>query len=105
VRIAVDRRARAPAPSWPKLRVLRFSGKAQSDGIEADRIEGEQVRVFGAPKTIADIFKYRRSDSTSPSKHCAKAGAQSDSRWTGSTTTPASAASSVMRPYLETVVA
>jgi hypothetical protein len=59
VRIAVDRRARAPAPSWPKLRVRRFSGKAQSEGIEADRIEGEQVRVFGAPKTIADIFKYR----------------------------------------------
>ena len=57
--IAVDRRTRAPTLSWPKLRVLRFSGKALTEGIEAHRIEGEQVRVYGVPKTIADIFKYR----------------------------------------------
>jgi hypothetical protein len=57
--IAVDRRTRAPTLSWPKLRVLRFSGQALTEGVEAHRIEGEQVRVYGVPKTIADIFKYR----------------------------------------------
>lgn len=57
--IAVDRRSRAPALTWPKLRVLRFSGHALTDGIETRRIEGEQVRVYGVSKTLADIFKYR----------------------------------------------
>ena len=57
--IAVDRRSRAPTLAWPRLRVLRFSGAALSEGIETHRIEGEQVRVYGVPKTLADIFKYR----------------------------------------------
>ncbi|MGH8682858.1 MAG: type IV toxin-antitoxin system AbiEi family antitoxin domain-containing protein [Burkholderiales bacterium] len=57
--IAVDRRTRRPALSYPKLRVLRFSGKALTEGIEVHRIEGETVRVYGVAKTIADVFKYR----------------------------------------------
>ena len=57
--VAVDRRARRPALSWPRLRVLRFSGKALAEGIETHRIEGEAVRVYGVAKTIADGFKYR----------------------------------------------
>lgn len=57
--IAVDRRSRAPALAWPRLRVLRFSGAALTEGIETHRIEGEQVRVYGVPKTLADVFKYR----------------------------------------------
>lgn len=57
--IAVDRRARAPRLAWPSLRVHRFSGRALTDGIKVHRIEGENVRVYGAPKTIADLFKYR----------------------------------------------
>lgn len=57
--IAVDRRSRPPTLSWPRLRVLRFSGKALTEGIETHRLEGEQVRVYGVAKTVADIFKYR----------------------------------------------
>lgn len=57
--IAVDRRARRPTLSWPRLRVLRFGGKALVEGIETHRIEGESVRVYGVAKTIADVFKYR----------------------------------------------
>jgi predicted transcriptional regulator of viral defense system len=57
--IALDRRSRRPALSYPRLRVHRFSGKALTDGIETHRIEGESVRVYGVAKTLADVFKYR----------------------------------------------
>jgi predicted transcriptional regulator of viral defense system len=57
--IAIDRRARAPALSYPPLRVLRFSGSALSEGITELQIEGETVRVYSVAKTLADLFKYR----------------------------------------------
>ena len=57
--IAVDRRARRPAVSYPRVRVHRFSGKALTDGVEVHDIEGESVRIYGVAKTIADVFKYR----------------------------------------------
>jgi len=57
--IALDRRARRPSLAHPRLRVLRFSGKALTEGIEVHGIEGETVRVYGVAKTLADVFKYR----------------------------------------------
>ena len=57
--MAVDRRARAPKVAWPPLRVVRFSGRALSAGVETHRVEGEVVRVYSLAKTIADCFKYR----------------------------------------------
>jgi hypothetical protein len=45
--------------TYPKLRVHRFSGRALTEGIETRKIEGELVRVYGAAKTLADVFKYR----------------------------------------------
>ena len=43
----------------PRLRVARFSGPALSEGIETHRLEGVEVRVYSAAKTVADCFKYR----------------------------------------------
>lgn len=57
--IAVDRRARRPSLAYPKVRVVRFSGKALIEGVEVHRIEGEAVRIYGVAKTLADVFKYR----------------------------------------------
>jgi predicted transcriptional regulator of viral defense system len=57
--LAIDRRARAPRVDWPPLRIVRFSGRALTDGIETHEIEGQKVRVYSLPKTIADCFKYR----------------------------------------------
>lgn len=57
--IALDRRTRRPALTWPRLRVHRFSGKSLTEGIETHRIEGESVKVYGVAKTLADVFKYR----------------------------------------------
>jgi predicted transcriptional regulator of viral defense system len=57
--MAIDRGARAPKVGWPPLHLVRFSGRALSEGVEDHRIEGESVRVYKLAKTIADCFKYR----------------------------------------------
>lgn len=57
--IAIDRRARRPSVPYPTLRVARFSGQALVEGIETHRLEGVEVRVYSAAKTVADCFKYR----------------------------------------------
>ena len=57
--LAIDRRARSPALQYPPLRVVRYSGEALTTGVETHRIEGQSVRVYNVPKTIADCFKYR----------------------------------------------
>lgn len=57
--MAIDRRARRPSLSYPKLRIVRFSGPALAAGVETHRIEGQSVRVYSVAKTLADCFKYR----------------------------------------------
>jgi predicted transcriptional regulator of viral defense system len=57
--LAIHRRARRPALRYPRLRVVRFGGKALEEGVETHRIEGQSVRIYGVAKTLADLFKYR----------------------------------------------
>ena len=57
--MAIDFKAHKPSVASPALRVVRFSGPALVEGIEAREIEGVQVHVYGAAKTVADCFKYR----------------------------------------------
>ena len=57
--IALPAKARKPRLDYPRLRVARFSGAALSAGIETHRLEGVEVRVYSAAKTVADCFKYR----------------------------------------------
>jgi len=57
--IAVDRRSRRPSLRYPPLRVVRFSGQALTSEIEHHEIEGRSVQVYSVAKTIADCFKYR----------------------------------------------
>jgi predicted transcriptional regulator of viral defense system len=58
--LAIEQRSRAPKLEYPPLRILRFSGRAFTSGVETHRIEGQRVRVYSLPKTIADLFKFRR---------------------------------------------
>jgi predicted transcriptional regulator of viral defense system len=57
--IALPERARKPKLAHPRLRVTRFSGSALTEGIETHRVEGVEVRIYSAAKTVADCFKYR----------------------------------------------
>ena len=62
--IAVDQKARRPAMSYPPLRIIHLSGKAFTSGIEDHRVEGINVRVYCAAKTVADCFKFRNKIGT-----------------------------------------
>ena len=56
---ALPEKGRKPRLDYPRLRVVRFSGAALTEGIETHRIEGVAVPVYSAAKTVADSFKYR----------------------------------------------
>ena len=43
----------------PPVRYFRFSDGSLAAGIERPRINGREMRVFGAAKTVADCFKFR----------------------------------------------
>ncbi len=57
--LAIAERARRPRMEYPALRVVRFSGRAFTCGVEVHDIEGVAVRVYTPAKTVADCFKYR----------------------------------------------
>lgn len=49
----------APRIESPALRVVRLSGDSLTQGIDRIEIDGVQVPVYNAAKTIADCFKFR----------------------------------------------
>ncbi len=58
--ILIDRHARAPRVTYPKLEVVYASGAALAHGVETRTIEGVPVRLTTPAKTVADCFRYRR---------------------------------------------
>jgi len=57
--LAVDRRAAAPRVPAVQVRIMRFSGAALTVGIDVHELEGTQVRIYSAAKTVIDCFRYR----------------------------------------------
>ncbi len=57
--MAITPASRKPKVDHPPLRIVRFSGKAFAEGVEHHRIQGVDVRIYSAAKTVADCFKYR----------------------------------------------
>lgn len=57
--LAVPRGTRVPRLSTPPLRVVRISPEVFDLGVEAHRVEGQTVRVYGVARTIADCFRFR----------------------------------------------
>lgn len=105
--VAIGAKARKPKFEYPAIRVVRFGGRALSLGVEMHRIDGVAVPIFNPAKTVVDCFRFRkhvgfdvvleslhrvvRSEKARPAEIVQYAR---DTRiW------------SVLRPYLETVVA
>ena len=57
--VAIDRRAARPRAKYPRMRIVRFSGKSLTEGIAEHNVEGVLVRIYKPAKTVADCFKYR----------------------------------------------
>ena len=104
--LAIDNKARAPAASETPLRIVRFSGEALRAGVETHTIDGVPTKLYCIAKTVADCFKYRNKigldvaiealRETWRARKCSM-----DDLWCYATVCRVS---SVMRPYLETLV-
>lgn len=104
--MAIDVKARAPKEEIIPLRIVRFSGKALTAGVETHSIEGLTVRVYNPAKTVADCFKYRNKIGLDVAlealRDCwRKKKATSDDLWHYA---KVCRVAHVMRPYLESVV-
>ncbi len=104
--MAIDVKARAPKEEIIPLRIVRFSGKALTAGVETRSIEGVTVRVYNPAKTVADCFKYRNKIGLDVAiealRDCwRKKLATSDQIWHYA---KVCRVSRVIRPYLESLV-
>lgn len=104
--MAIDVKARAPKEEIIPLRIVRFSGKALTAGVETHTIEGVNVKVYNPAKTVADCFKYRNKIGLDVAiealRDCwRKKLATSDQLWRYA---KVCRVARVMRPYLESLV-
>ena len=59
--IAIERKARKPKVTYPPLKVIYFSNSSFLTGIEVHRIMEHDVRIYDAPKTVIDCFRWRNT--------------------------------------------
>lgn len=59
--IAIGGKDWRPRVAYPPLRVARFPDEQLHRGVEKKKIAGTAVPVFGVAKTVADLFRYRRT--------------------------------------------
>jgi len=104
--IAMDRRAARPRVTCPKMKVVRFSGRSLTEGIEEHDVAGVRVRIFNPSKTVADCFKYRNKIGLDVAiealrETVRKRKGTADELWRYS---KICRVSKVMRPYMEAVL-
>ena len=66
--IAISPKDRLPNIDEPPVQIVRFGPKVMNSGIERYQIEGVDVPIYSAAKTIVDLFRYRESAGTRYSK-------------------------------------
>lgn len=59
VSIALPRNFRTPRLKHPPISIHRFHGEAFSMGIEKHILDGVEIKIYSAEKTLADCFKFR----------------------------------------------
>lgn len=59
--LAVPRGTRVPRLQTPPLRIVNISPPQFNLGVEEHRIEGQNVRVYGIVRTVADCFRFRNT--------------------------------------------
>ena len=105
--LAIPHRMLPPRIDTPTLRVIRMSGPSLTEGIDRLRVDGVEVPVFNAAKTIADCFKFRSKIGLDVALEALRDG------WTKRKVTmddlwryaAVDHVANVMRPYLESIAA
>lgn len=105
--VALDKKDWRPRIAYPPVRIVRFPPELLATGLEHHTIQGVMVPIFGIAKTIADIFRYRRTVGESIAVEALREALRQRKA------TPAEIASfaeqagvwGVMQPYLTTLTA
>ena len=59
VDVALKAGAEKPSLDYPSTQFYWFSGPAFKSGVETHEVDGTPIRVYSAPKTVVDCFKFR----------------------------------------------
>lgn len=89
-----------------RVRYFHFSGRAFTEGIEIHQIDGVDLKVYSAAKTVADCFKFRNTVGLDVAIQALKQG------WTERYFTPSELmplaridrVDKLIRPYLDTLL-
>lgn len=105
--LAIPHRTPVPRLDQPALHIVRMSGTALTEGIERLQVDGVEVPVFNAAKTVADCFKYRNKIGLDVALEALHDGWTQrkltlDALWHYATI---DRVANVIRPYLESVTA
>jgi len=105
--LAISQSMVAPRLDQPRLKVVRMSKGSLAVGVEKVVVEGVEVRVFSAAKTVADCFKFRNKIGLDVALEALRDGWQQrkftmDDLWRFAA---ANRVANVMRPYLEGLAA
>jgi predicted transcriptional regulator of viral defense system len=103
VYLALPRGTEPPRLDHPPLRVFWFSPRAFEFGVEAHQLDGQQVRIYSAEKTIADCFKYRNKIGLDTAREALKLYLERRKKNLGAILEAAEVCrvAKVIRPYLE----
>ena len=105
--LAIPRHMLSPRFSQPALRVIRMSGPSLTEGVDRLKVDGVEVPVFNAAKTIADCFKFRNKTGLDVALEALREGwnkrkVTMDDLWRYAAV---NRVANVMRPYLESIAA
>lgn len=105
--IAIGSKDRKPVIDYPPVRVVRFGEKAMTLGVETHTIDSVPVRIFDPAKSIVDCFRFRNSVGLDVALEALRMGWRTRKANADDMARYAQALRiwSVMRPYLESVVA
>jgi predicted transcriptional regulator of viral defense system len=106
VYLALPRGAEPPRLAHPPVRVFWFTKTAFEFGVEARKLNGTQLRIYGPEKTIADCFKYRHKIGMDTAREAVKLYLERRKKNLNALLQAAQVCrvSRVMRPYLEALV-
>jgi predicted transcriptional regulator of viral defense system len=105
--IAIDRKARKPSIEDLPVHVVRFSGAMLRYGIEERHVQGVAVRITSPARTVVDCFRYRNKVGIDVALEALKDGLRTRRLSVAALTRAADVcrASTVMKPYLDAVLA
>jgi predicted transcriptional regulator of viral defense system len=104
--LAVNRNANVPRIDCPTVRIYRMSAASFAAGIERKVVDGVNLRMYSAEKTIADCFKYRNLIGTDVAVEALKAYMARRGRNLERVRKMAGVCrvEKIMRPYLESLI-